>query len=426
MKKTISEISSRLKIFSESFFFYPVILAGFFSLIVSRRPHVVFNPQFWAEDGRIWYADAYNHGIVYSLFTPEAGYFQTLSRLVAIFSQILPLEYAPLAFNLSAIFIQIAVAGFIVSSRYSHLVPNLNCRLLIVFLYIALPHSWETNANLTNAQWNLAILALLIILAAPSEKPGWKIFDLFAISLSALSGPSCLLLIPIAVLKFVIKRERRILWLLLILVAGGLVQSYGLLTTDRPTQAALGVGFSSFFRITGRHLFVSPIIGSRGFNVVYKFSLWNDLSIILVNLFGFLSIGYALLKSSIELRLFIFYSVLIFAGAIYSPAVTATPPQWEAMAANDTALRYWLIPSFCFLVTLIYLAFKAKIPVIRYMAAVLLFIAPVGIILDWRNPKFVDLEFSKHANAFREAPPGTEVTIRINPSWEMKLIKKPD
>lgn len=69
-----------------------------FILIVSRRPSSLTNPQFWAEDGRNWYADAFNHGILYSLTTPEAGYFQTFSRLTAIASLSVPLAYAPLFF----------------------------------------------------------------------------------------------------------------------------------------------------------------------------------------------------------------------------------------------------------------------------------------------------------------------------------------
>ena len=71
-----------------------------------RRPDALLNAQFWAEDGAFWYADAYNAGPWISLFQPENGYFQTISRLVAGISLLFPLRDAPLFFNVAAITIQ--------------------------------------------------------------------------------------------------------------------------------------------------------------------------------------------------------------------------------------------------------------------------------------------------------------------------------
>ena len=32
------------------------------AVIVSRRPEAIFHAQFYAEDGHVWFADAYNLG----------------------------------------------------------------------------------------------------------------------------------------------------------------------------------------------------------------------------------------------------------------------------------------------------------------------------------------------------------------------------
>src|ERR1700685_4578707 len=37
----------------------------------------------WAEDGYAWLSDALHHSFFYALTTPDDGYLQTLSRLVA-------------------------------------------------------------------------------------------------------------------------------------------------------------------------------------------------------------------------------------------------------------------------------------------------------------------------------------------------------
>ncbi|HEX8355443.1 MAG TPA: hypothetical protein VF611_21225, partial [Pyrinomonadaceae bacterium] len=137
-------------------------------LIIARRPDAIFNAQFWAEDGAVWYADAYNVGAFKSLFFPAAGYFQTASRLTASLTQLLPLSRAPLAFALVAVAVQALPANLLISSRFSRLIPRLSVRALLAFAYLALPNSAEIHANLTNTQWRLAVITLLVVLAEPS------------------------------------------------------------------------------------------------------------------------------------------------------------------------------------------------------------------------------------------------------------------
>jgi hypothetical protein len=406
------------------YFLCPFIFAVSALIIISRRPDSYFNPQFWAEDGAVWYADAYNHGVIYSLVTPEAGYFQLFSRLVGILSQVLPLAKAPLFFNLTAIGVQATVAWFITSSRLSSLIPNLRWRLFIAFIYLALPHSFEINANITNSQWHLGLLSFLIVAAEPSKKLIWRIFDFAVISVSVLSGPLCLLLTPIVALKFWRRREKRLLVILGILCFGGLVQTISLLTHARPTQADLGAEIGLFFNITFRHILVSPIIGQSGFHLITEYFDWNVVLVSVVLLVAVFLTFYALLTSVLELRLFILFSVLVYAAALFSPAVTPVNGQWEAIAAQYTATRYWFIPSLCVIASLLYLASKAKSVFVRYLSMVALIFLPYGIIRDWDNPKFENLNFPMHAAEFEKADPGSKVYIPINPTWKMKLVKK--
>lgn len=153
--------------------FHVIIFFIAFAIVVSRRPDALFNPQFWAEDGKNWYAQAYNLGILPSLFLPHTGYLQTISRLTASLAQFFPLAFAPLIFNLVAIAIQILPVNLVISSRFAALIPTLKSRLLLGFVYLALPNSYEINANITNAQWHLALLACMVVLAAPSRLLIW-------------------------------------------------------------------------------------------------------------------------------------------------------------------------------------------------------------------------------------------------------------
>src|SRR5688572_28586834 len=91
---------------------YVLVAVVGFSILVSHRPDAVLTPQFWAEDGTLWYPQAYEEGAA-SLWKPYNGYFHLVPRLVALVSQAFPLEYAPLAFNLVALGIQLLPALFI-------------------------------------------------------------------------------------------------------------------------------------------------------------------------------------------------------------------------------------------------------------------------------------------------------------------------
>jgi hypothetical protein len=73
------------------------------ALLVSRRPDAIPHAQFWAEDGHVWFADAYNFGGWAALFRTQDGYFQFLPRLAAALAVLVPLRMAPLVLNLIAI-----------------------------------------------------------------------------------------------------------------------------------------------------------------------------------------------------------------------------------------------------------------------------------------------------------------------------------
>src|SRR5208282_5718589 len=76
------------------------------AVIVWRRPDAFFHAQFYAEDGHVWFADAYNLGWWPALFHTFAGYFETLPRLVASLALLVPLALVPLFFNIIAIAFQ--------------------------------------------------------------------------------------------------------------------------------------------------------------------------------------------------------------------------------------------------------------------------------------------------------------------------------
>lgn len=397
-----------------------------FTIVVLRRPDAILNPQFWAEDGAIWYANAYNLGLIHSLFLPAAGYFSTISRIVAAFAQIFPFSWAPLFFNVIAIVIQVLPANLMVSSRFSVLIPDLKTRIFLSFLYLALPNSWEIHANLSTASWHLALLAFMV-LVAPANNPVWRYFDTGVVLLSGLSGPFSLLLTPIAALRWWLRREKRLLSLLLIISTCALIQTTCIVLTlqDSRSQTPLEATPELFVRILSGQVFLGALIGQRGYEWIISPSGLYAVLASVISMTGLIVIINALFKAPMELRFFIIFASLNLGAALISPQASSNAiPQWQVLSLPGLGGRYWFIPMLAFVVVLVWMLGKSSSSWLRVFSMLALAIMAIGIVLDWRHPPFIDFNFKGHARQFEVSQKGTKITIAINPPpWSMTLIK---
>ena len=82
-----------------------------------------------------------------------------------------------------ALAVQVLPAVMVASHRYSSAVPDVRVRLLLATLYLVIPNSSEIFVNLTDAQWHLAVLSVLVVLALPATG-GWRVFDVAVLALS--------------------------------------------------------------------------------------------------------------------------------------------------------------------------------------------------------------------------------------------------
>lgn len=414
------------KLFSTRPFFYLVLSVSAILILFSRRPKSFLNPQFWAEDGREWYVDAYHLTIFQSLTLPENGYYQTFSRLAALIAQIFPLSYGPVIFLALAVAVQVIVALFIASDRMASLIPSKNWRIFLAFMYLAVPHSAEVFVNVTNSQWHLALLGCLVIVAAPSEKTGWKIFDVAAIALMSLSGPFCILLLPIVVIRYITTRRTNIALLAGMTLVGSIIQFSNYFFVGREIKPQLGASIDLLFQILGRHVFIGPLFGHSGFQKLAKLGLWGEPLYILATFLGIASLVFVFYKASSELRLLLGFALLIIAAGLYTPAVSRDAGQWASIANSETATRYWFILTFSFAAVFIYFASTADVRWLKRTAYVGIFCALLGVAGDWKIFSLHDLNFQQYAREFENVPVGTEYVIPLNPQpeWEMKLIKK--
>ena len=156
------------------------------AIVLSRRPDAVTNPQFWAEDGRTGSPTRTTMGL-----RPCSGATRaTWSRSSAPWLRWRATEPGArrAALRPGGLAIQVAPAAFLMSGRFAHVGPR-RARALVALGYLLLP-SFELNVTLTNAQWHLAILAVMVLAAAPAKGAVGRGFDLLVLAASGLSGRS--------------------------------------------------------------------------------------------------------------------------------------------------------------------------------------------------------------------------------------------
>jgi hypothetical protein len=394
------------------------------AVLITRRPDAIFHAQFWAEDGHVWFADAYNLGWWTALFRTQDGYFQTLPRLGAALALLAPIALAPLVLNLIAITVQALPVNLLLASRSSAW-GSLRFRAFLACTYLALPKCREIIAIITSSQWILTLCVFLLLVAAtPKGTPG-RLFDISILLLSGLTGPFCFFLLPIA-LFLVWRRGGR--WHCTqagVLAALSLVQAWGLLVVNPSgrAHAMLGANPALFVRIIAGHVYLASLLGGNGLAANSSPRLLIFLLCAAVG--GTVIVAFCFAKSNFNMRIFVVLSFMFLAASFISPAAYPPPgvSRWQ-MLAGASGIRYWFFPTLVF-AWLLLRGFQSRTTALKTASAVLLCIMCFGIIRDWRIPAFKDLNWTEDAKRFEAAPPGTVAIFPENPEgWDIRLVKR--
>jgi hypothetical protein len=196
-----------------SFAWQAAIFAVTLLAIFSRLPGALLHPQFFAEDGWIWYQQAYNLHWLPSLGIPQAGYMQMFPRLVTGLALLFPMQWAPLVMTLAGALIQALTVTALLSHRCAPWGP-LRVRMWMAALYIAIPDAPEIHVVLTNAMWHLALLQALLAFSVPPLSWRARVSDVALFAIAGITGPFCILLWPTVAVYWWVRRQR---WTLVVL-----------------------------------------------------------------------------------------------------------------------------------------------------------------------------------------------------------------
>jgi hypothetical protein len=182
----------------------------------------------------------------------------------------------------------------------------------------------------------------------------------------------------------------------------------------------LGASFTLLCRILASQIFLAPLLGMNGAlrrSDPYVFSL---------TAVGVGLLVYCCVRARLEWKLFIAFSVLIFAASMITPQASYDQPQWVALA-GVWGTRYWFFPMLAFVWCLLWYAGVGRNRVLKVFGVCALLVMCTRVPRNWRFKPYDDLHFSSEVrNRFDPAPTGTEVSLPILPggAWDMKLKKK--
>lgn len=409
------------------YFFLTGLIAAF--ILFLRNPQFLLHAQFWAEDGHVWFAQAYNFGWFRPLFWAQDGYFQTVSRLAADIALLFPIVKAPLVINIFTVILQIIPVLFLASDRLSEIIPNRLVRLFIALGFLFLPNSSEIRGSLTYVQWFLALSAFLVIVANLPNSKFKKVFDSLILFLCGVSGPYIVFLVPVSFIIWWRNRRPYRLYIFLLTILGAAIQSVALFILSSRGQVHLFSAMSPklFMAILNRQVFMGSIIGQSGYLWILNNISWYFWLFLITTALSLVLVSWSIYKGNMALRLFLLFGFLIFSISLMNSTANAAQdmPAWKVLSRSIDGVRYWFLPMLAFFVSVVWNV-RIKNPLlIRIIAGVYLIAFLWGAIGDFKSPMLTDYKFSNYSENFSNLPSGRTLKIPINPpGWEMELVKK--
>ena len=322
------------------------------ALIALRKSDSLLNPQFWAEDGGLFFIEAERYGGWHQLFRSYEGYLHFLPRLIAALGTPLPLTLVPAFYACSALAITGLIAWWLQSPRIS--LPG---GAVAVIALAAVPHTGEVYLNLCNLQWITALGLFALVLTEDATTSAVRAGEIALLVVTGLSGPFIILALPLFAWR---GWARRSLWSYILLFTAlvcAAAHLSGLLTRAAPTDTTTWAPLQHA-AVIGRRVIVTLFFGELSFpkivcavfafatTLVLAATLWRrrslapgGLLLLAAALFVLAATGYKVRPDTWTLSelgngdRYFFIAKIVFVWLIAALAVTSGPRLHPALLA---------------------------------------------------------------------------------------------
>jgi hypothetical protein len=398
----------------------PVTLIACALILAVRRPAQIRNPQFWAEDGKVFYTEAYTLG-ARAFVRSFGGYLHTLQRIVAAASQWADPAWAPAIFVAATFLLTVYVAARTQSARFP-LRPHIGYALAVVLV----PDTFEVLLFLGNVHFVTAAGLVLVLISRDARRWWQHGHDAAAVLLLGLTGPYSVLFAPLFVWRTLRRRTRPSLVLAILVTGCALTQGILIALHEKGRlgdEGPVAMGYGDFaprklLAVPGMRIAGSLLAGSR---------VPSDYPLLVETALGIgVLVAVALLAlrkgSARTERVWLAMAFLLVLGGTLYRCRFVLPDLCHAVYGN----RYFYLPQLIVLWLLIDLALERRRGLSRGAAVLLLWML-VANIPRLREPGLPDMRWADYAARIRA---GEAVEIPTNPGgvepWIMRLpARKP-
>jgi len=286
--------------------------------------------------------------------------------------------------------------------------------------------STELNVDITSAQFHLLVLAILVVVAAEPQRWYWRGFDVAVVLLCGLSGPFAYILLPVAALWFLIRRQPFTLVLCFALAITIPLQLYAAFTSPR-LHVSLGVSVHTLLLLVSNRIILAGLFAEEGGTHVFLTATSGGTLLTAgICVLALAIAAYAVWKAPLALKMFALTALGVAASGLAAPLVS-TGNAWAVMAVSGAGERYFLLAQVAWVVTLLWAATRLPRPWMQRGALAVCAVAfASGLVTAWRYPPFKDYHWAQEAHTITTAAPGTRLELPIPPGggWAIDITAK--
>ena len=389
-------------------------------IMIARRPDIVADARLWAEDGAVWFADAYNFGPLAPLLTPHAGYLQLFPRLSFAVAAVLPLQAVPAFAVWVGLLLRAALPAFVFSSRFSWI--DWRAKVAVTAYFLLMPNLAEVHANIQNTSWYLGLYLLAVVLADPPRSRRWHFHDWVVLLIAGTTGPLVLFLLPCLALRTLAQRGTPAVRLSFAAVALALstLQLILLLLSDMTAGALSLAGTDA---VTALQIFASRV--ALGFLTPARWSTVLGAQTIALPVVAAAAaiIVAVLVRGNWKARGVGVIAPLIVLAALYTPILGFVRTQWRPLLGIDEP-GYYVVTNMAWASTLIFFAALLLPRLSSFALAAIVGVCGFLILFEFTLPPVQGPAFGQQVQLVQAARVGETVVVPISPpGWQMALIK---
>lgn len=392
-----------------------------FFAIAARRPDILTNAQPWAEDGVVWMMEINNNGFWSSVFLPQNGYYQTISKLTYGFALLFGVGKAALVANMVAISVRALLVLFLLSPRMRFI--QLPYRIAVAAYLLLMPNLGEGYVNITNVHWYTAIYMMMVLVAEPPRSRGWAFHDMVVLVISALSGPFVAFYAPCLAIKRwhehggivqAIRRANRFDWIMAACLTLQVVAILASSTSNRST-APLGASLPTLAEIILQRV----VLGSffQGTPIALPDSSWPAVAVLTC------SISMTAFRYGWRYQILVLFPILMIGFALAKPMISLTEPQWPVLLKAGAGERYFFVTNFFMFCHVVFLI--SRLGRFAHTGLLLLSIVMLPFYIACFNiTPLGEVGYKDQIERFQTLPKGKTMVININPpGWKMQLTR---